>query len=265
MGCVSQARQAVHERWPELRPEHWTLTGLDAMLAEQAPCSDRLAEMALAHGCAGGDHAALRVLEREFLVPMEGVLTGQGFSPSVVAEAMQQIRVTLLVDHGDGPPLLGYRGRGPLAGWFRTACTRAAIRQRNREQSATRREHNTRSQPEPEAPESHPSETAEVVGRLREIVRALAPRDRDLLRQRYYEGLGLEQIGRTYGVHASTVARWVARIELHIRTELRRGVCADLRVSPSACESILRGAQHHPALELSLVLRRTFEGSPAAP
>ncbi len=60
-------------------------------------------------------------------------------------------------------------------------------------------------------------EAAEARAILAPLVRRLAPRDRDVLKLRYYEGLTQQEIGEALGVTQTQVSRILSRIQAELR------------------------------------------------
>jgi RNA polymerase sigma-70 factor (ECF subfamily) len=139
----------------------------------------------------------------------------------------------LLVAGADGrvPAIADYGGRAPLSAWLRVAAIRAALNLRRGKAN----------QVEPD----HDRELAGLAGaddvaldairaRYRPafeaaLARALAElpvRDRTLLRLRWIEGVGLEQLATMYGVHRATVTRWLADCRAQL-AERARAILAD--------------------------------------
>jgi len=98
---------------------------------------------------------------------------------------------------------------------------------------------------------------AEVEAAIRAAFDALDnPRDRNLLRLYYLEHVGLEQLGQMFGVHGSTVSRWLAALRETI-VEATRGYLAE-RLGPAGnfaeIDSLIRAVQSDLDLTLSRIL-----------
>lgn len=137
-------------------------------------------------------------------------------SRSVSADDLVQAVVArMLVGEDESPPRLSlYRGAGPLGGFVEVTAARLAI-------DATRAE---REHLEPEAgvfarllvapgtPESRlvdESARAHVRSAFERAASSLEPRARAVLAFSLCDGLSIDAIGRTYGVHRATAARWI--------------------------------------------------------
>jgi RNA polymerase sigma-70 factor (ECF subfamily) len=84
---------------------------------------------------------------------------------------------------------------------------------------------------------------------LRAAIAEQPARMRAVLRMYYADDRGVEDIGRVYNVHASTVSRWLAKIRTDVLAGTRRELIERLRSSPSQVDSLLG---HAASLELSL-------------
>jgi len=141
------------------------------------------------------------------------------------AELAQRVRVRLLVGTEDSPARIGlYRGWGSLEGWARTISARLAlnaIRDRKDAVPLSRSPDLLGVSPEFEALRSN--RRALFLDALREAFRSLGQRERALLRLRYLDGVQANALARSYGVHESTMSRWLAgaRTELQARFEAK--------------------------------------------
>ena len=92
--------------------------------------SMRVDDLYLAWASARGDVGAQRQLET-LLAQVPAALARIDRSETFAQDVQQQLREKLLVGTGaTGPKLMQYAGRGPLAGWIRTAALRTALNMR---------------------------------------------------------------------------------------------------------------------------------------
>jgi RNA polymerase sigma-70 factor (ECF subfamily) len=68
---------------------------------------------------------------------------------------------------------------------------------------------------------------------LRLGVEALAPRDRMVLRLYLLRGDNIDAIGKIYGVHRATVARWIVAAQRSIVNAVTARMESELGFSPS--------------------------------
>jgi RNA polymerase sigma-70 factor (ECF subfamily) len=216
-------------------------------------------ELALVEACVRGDADALARFDREYLRELRDALRTIDSSPSFIDETIQLVRHRLLVADGDrAARLASYAGTGPLGGWLRVVAIRVALAQR---QSAAR-----------EVPIANTLEAVAGVGPQHQLARAehaallrqalagaLASqpsRMRALLRYYYLDNVGVEDLGKIYRVHASTISRWLAATRATILADTRRRLAAALSLGEPEVDSML---DLSGSLELSLdrLLRST--------
>jgi RNA polymerase sigma-70 factor (ECF subfamily) len=163
------------------------------------------------------------------------------------------VREKLLVAVDGTCRLESYSGHGPLGAWLRVAALRTAL-------SARRRIH-PELRPDDElaelldlAPNAEVKVLAKELGAdlraaLRAAIAAQPARIRTMLRMYYADGRGVEDIGRVYHVHASTVSRQLAKARSDVLAHTRGELLARLRATPSQVDSLLG---HALSLEISL-------------
>jgi RNA polymerase sigma-70 factor (ECF subfamily) len=182
------------------------------------------ADLHLALGCAEGRAAAVADFER-ILAAVRPAVATLGAGPADVDEVLQRLRVQMLV--GNPPGIAHYRGAGELRAWLRVVAVREAVRvltERGRNQLVD----DTRLLESylPAIDDERELIGSELVAVFRaafeEAIRALAPRERLILRQHGVDDLSIDQIGALHGVHRATAARWIenARAELARATEV---------------------------------------------
>ena len=175
-------------------------------------------------------------------------------SPDMIDEVLQLLREKLLVPVDGATPglrLESYSGHGPLAGWLRVSALRIALSLKRRRQPDLA--------PDDElaaildlAPNAEVKVLAEQVGSdlrasLRAALAAQPARIRTVLRMYYADNQGVEDIGRVYNVHASTVSRWLAKARADILAHTRAELVT--RLHTSQVDSLLG---HAASLEISL-------------
>jgi RNA polymerase sigma-70 factor (ECF subfamily) len=223
-------------------------------------------ELYLTCACARGDAEALRLLDARYFPKARAVLAGMKLDPNASDEILQRLRVSLLVATAEGPPrIVQFRGRGTLGAWLGVSATRAAyklVQRENREQ-ANEEERLARVA----APRSD-QEVSIAKGRYGEAFRtafsaalaSLEDRDKNLLRQHYLDGLGIEQLAGLYRTHRTTVTRWMAAAKQQLLDRTRSHLMSQLRVPLADCDSIIRLVES----QFDLTMHRLF-AAPARP
>jgi RNA polymerase sigma-70 factor (ECF subfamily) len=199
-------------------------------------------DLVLAIACGEGDPAALELLDRRYLSQIGSYLGKHGGTASFADEVRQRVRLRLLVaEPGGTPKIAGYTGSGPLGAWLRVITIRSA-------RDLHRAAHPTSPltdaiavaspKPDPELDYLKLRHGAEFRAALAEVLGSLQPRQRNLLKLYFLDGLTVEIIGGMFGVNRSTVTRWLADIRERIRDETYRVLRARLGVGDSELEHL---------------------------
>jgi RNA polymerase sigma-70 factor (ECF subfamily) len=204
-------------------------------------------EAALAWACGTGDGAAIAALEQQFGSHLEQALRGISDGRSGPEDVRQHVRLHLFVG-GDGraPAIEHYSGRGSLAAWLRVTSKRAAL-------NATRRKDLPQAGLEPDAvleglalghgdPELRflkESYRQEFRAAFAEALGDLDVRQRTLVRLAAVDNASVRDIGRMYGVHHATAARWIAAAYGAVVDATKARLAIKLRASPDDVDSIL--------------------------
>jgi RNA polymerase sigma-70 factor (ECF subfamily) len=222
---------------------------LVAHLERVCPTGDALAklhagDLLLAAACLARVAGAVELLERRHASDLRAAIATIDPAPAFADEIMQQLLDKLLVASGDDvPKLASYAGTGPLGGWLRVAALRAAVSARRRgwrevpgDDGLDAVAHAART---PEQLLAHREHGEVFRTALREAIAAQPSRTRALLRYYYSDGVGVEELGKIYRVHASTASRWLAQARDAILVETRRRLATALRQKETDIESLL--------------------------
>jgi RNA polymerase sigma-70 factor (ECF subfamily) len=213
---------------------------LDAALAVV-----RSADLYLAAACALGSTAALALFDRTCLTPLRGVLARLAAPGADADDLAQLVRARLLAPDARGHRRVAdYAGLGSLRRWVRTAAVRLALNEGRgpRELAISDEELAAR------LPDGRDAELSYLKAHyrpafavaLRESLDALAAADQNLLRQRYVDGLSLEELGSLHGVHRATALRRLERARLALIGDLRARLRERLKLDSGELESLLR-------------------------
>jgi RNA polymerase sigma-70 factor (ECF subfamily) len=211
-------------------------------------------DLLLAAGCVKQLAPALAVFEERLVPELRAALRSVDSSAAFADEVLQELRDKLFVADGDSPPrLVRYSGAGPLGGWLRVVALREAIGRKRKnwrevpvEAGLATIAHAGRT---PEQEVAYKQHQAALEAALRDAVRAQPSRARALLRYYYCDGVGVEELGKIYRVHASTASRWLAQAREDILADTRKRLAAALAREESQVESMLGLAR---SLEVSL-------------
>lgn len=220
---------------------------------DERPGATHLEDLLLACAALRGSRAALERLEREFFTDLPRILGRLRLEEEDVLELGQRLRVALLVGTGDSAPKLTlYAGTGPLGGWLRAVATRQAI-------SDLRKPVRTSGDFDAELMGFATTDdeamgllrqryARELEEALRNALAELSPRERNLLRLHVLDGANIDAIGRLYGVHRATAARWLSEIRVGLASRARKHVAAQ----PSSSEMISLARLCFSQIDLSL-------------
>ena len=75
---------------------------------------------------------------------------------------------------------------------------------------------------------------------LERALDSLTARQRNLLRQQYIDGLSIDELGRLYGVHRATAARWAQAARLALIDATRQILDERLALTDSEFRSLVR-------------------------
>lgn len=211
--------------WPNLFVDKAAARRLGAELAS-VPAHP--ADVYLALGCAVGDGLALQLFERDVLTDAARAIRRYDPDPAFVAEALQRMRIHMLVGETGQPPRIArYDGRASLRAWIGTCAVRIALMlmrgARNAKEISVE-------WPDviADLPTGH-GELDAVRVRYADAFRKawrracaeLPPRHRTILRMAFVEGASVEQIAATYAVHRVTVWRWLEDAKARVLAETR--------------------------------------------
>ena len=225
---------------------------------EQPGANPHAADVELARAAGGGDPAALRRIDA--LIADEAGAAARRVDPTAAFsdEVRQAVRIRLLVADDDGRVRIGdYAGRGPLRGWLRVTALRVALNLKRATGPASPDvlAELVSTETDPELRHFKQLYRAEFRAALEAALAALPERSRALLRLSYVDGVKLVQLGRLYGVHETTVARWVAKAADEVADDTRRRLVAKLALSPSSLESVARMVLSNLDFSIARVLR----------
>jgi RNA polymerase sigma-70 factor (ECF subfamily) len=202
----------------------------------------RAADLYLACACALGDATAMACLEATYMSALEA---GIARAPNALAtEVRQTVRERLFVAHPpDRPRIVEYGGHGDLGSWLRVVALRVALNVVRAERPREPLERAFVDMPRADQPELDVFKrmyTSEFRAAFVQGASRLTPRQRNVLRHHYIDGLSMERIGSMYGVHRMTVQRWMDAARNLLESETKRALAVRLGVASAELESIIR-------------------------
>jgi RNA polymerase sigma-70 factor (ECF subfamily) len=229
--------------------------GMDAGMPDAAFAKD----WALAAACAEGDAAAIAAVEHATLREVPQFIKRIDASPTFADELVQVLRERLFVRTPGGTPprIASYSARGPLGGWIRVIAVRLALELKRKDPAAAPEQAVDRLVdlalgPEDQAAQNEHSAAAQMA--LRTALSLLTTRQRNLLRLRFAESWSPEDLGKTYGVHRGTVARWIQEAREHVKLHMARELATILGFSEDEMPSVMRAVESRLELTFSMLI-----------
>jgi RNA polymerase sigma-70 factor, ECF subfamily len=259
---LDQGLVAAAAAWPALAaPDAGFVTFIMERIDASEPVAATLAQihlsdLYLAYRLTTGDPQALECLEEQFLPDVEATVKGSGLDSAAGKDTAQEVRRLVLVgEPGRSPRITQYSGRGRLAGWLKVIATRAALRAARRVGRETPADDERLSEiPTPgDAPELHVLKQkygAAFRQAFIDAVQALPVRERNLLRQSVIDGLSIDDLGRLYGAHRATAARWLQDARRELLAGTRERMVTAVGIPEDECDSIMRLV--HSQLDVTL-------------
>jgi RNA polymerase sigma-70 factor (ECF subfamily) len=219
-------------------------------------------DLFLAGACLAGNAVALARLRADTKPVLVRYLSRIRDARGLFEEVEQRLWDAVLVGDEDGPKLATYAGRGALGAWLGVSAQRIALMSVRHELAETR------ARREVAACGRLGGDDPEMVAikdRFREDFHAaveaglecLDARERTLYRMHLVEGLTYEHIGKAYGVHHTTVLRWLDAARDHVLEEAKRELRAKVPVSSGEFDSIARLLLSQLDLNISFVLGKS--------
>ncbi len=216
-------------------------------------------DLYLACACVRGVGAALVALEDAYGGNLRAALSTLDSRPDFIDEVLQRLREKILVTRDGETKIESYSGHGALGAWLRVAAMRTALSLRRQRQPELALDDELDAVLDL-APNAEIRVIAREVGSdlrdtLRAAVAAQPSRIRAVMRMYYADNRGVEDIGRVYNVHASSVSRWLAKARAEILAHTRAAL-VEKRHSEASLDSLLG---HVASLEISFesLLRST--------
>jgi RNA polymerase sigma-70 factor (ECF subfamily) len=240
--------EAARRAWPalDLPPEVFV-----RRLAERGAAGPLAAvrgdELYLACACTVRLPGAVEAFDRAHLGPVEMYLARLRPSAAFVDDVRQALREKLFVGKVGVAPKIGeYDGRAALSSWLRVITVRVAIDLQRASKDAPApddRDDDERDQPpafvtDPEMRLVRQRYRGVFGDAIREAVEALADGHREILRLHFVEGLTLDQLAASQGVHRATVARRVKAAREAVQEDARRRLEARLGTRHAELDSL---------------------------
>lgn len=188
----------------------------------------KLEDLALAHGCAAGNQHAWDVFltkYRESIYQSSRAITRNESVGRELADSLYAELYGLGSADDRRSKLALYSGRGSLAGWLRMVLAQSyvnQIRAGKRLLSIEEEEEEHGTQFAAATVESVPAADPRIKQCTDQVLAALAAEERFLLSSYFLDGRRLAEIGRTLGVHESTISRKLEKLLNDVRKRIRK-------------------------------------------
>jgi RNA polymerase sigma-70 factor (ECF subfamily) len=232
-------------------PEDDLLRHLAGLIAREPQVGMELrqlrgADLYLACACARGDGRAIRALEDAFFGEVDQAVA-RARPPGVQSDDVRQLlREKLFVPHEGQPAKIAeYSGRGELRRWVRATVTRTVLNLASRGPKESSMEDEVLAElpggeVDPELEHLKQLYREEFKSAFPEALATLGPEERTRLRQRYVDGLTIDQLDTVLGQHRSTVARRIAKAETRLMQAVRERLMRKLKIDQGELSSLVR-------------------------
>ena len=182
------------------------------------------------------------------------------------AEMRQELEMRLIVGDAQRPAALTkYRGSGGVRAWTRAVATRAVIDARRKQDRRPQEVEWLSALPVAggeEAPLVPGEGEAVVRGAMAFAFAQLTVRQRNLLRQSVFHGLGIDALATLYGVHRATVARWLQRARTDLSVQMEAGFARGTGAATAEAASLLRELRSQVDVSIRSFLVSKLESEP---
>jgi RNA polymerase sigma-70 factor (ECF subfamily) len=233
-----------------------------AKLAAQDLDQLAIEDLYLVCACLVGAPGAVTALDRRCCAPLRAAISRLVREPAQVEEVEQQVRDLLFVGNGQVPPkLTSYAGRGALGKWVGVVAQRLALMMiradkaeaRMRDAAAADALH---AQVDPELAFVKDRYRGVFRAALEQALAALTARERMVMRLNLVTGMTVDGIAKIYGVHQSTVSRWLAKAREAVLATAQQSLRVQVGISPDEMESLAVLMASQLDLSVSRILRR---------
>ncbi len=245
VSALDVAWEAAHQRWPTIVRDRAAFDGwMAAHVASDDPAL-YAADFYVTRAAAAGDAFAVAAVDALLDKESARALARLGLNEAARDDVRQTVREKLFLRKNEAEPVIArYSGHGPLGAWLRATLVHAAVsalRAQAREPenvSVSRLPEEAGSDPELAALRVRYGEAFRLA--FQEALSTLTPRERNVLRMTYLDGLTADQVGTAYGVHRVSVARWLGDTRSALLERTRAALKERLRLGSDDLSSVTR-------------------------
>lgn len=252
---MAEVAERVKAALPMLRVDLQHFFGwVREILEQNGTSTDAIAglnveDLFLAYACSQGDATALQMFERECADELKAVAARLRISEIDRDDIRQKLWDKLFTN---GPQrrmrILEYHGAGHLRHWFRVLATRCILddlreskRRKNRQLHSNEVMLSVKvTEDDPELASIRRQYQVAFRSAFRMAVEGLMPEERNILKCHYLMGMSTEQIGKAFGIHKATAARYLVRTREKLLRDTRELVKRSLRANTDELSSVMR-------------------------
>ena len=236
---------------------------LEGRLPPEGLTAVNVPDLRLCFDALHGQSRALRTLNDRISLTAKHTLKGMK-DPVLDADELSQLvheRVLVRRPHA-APRLESYSGRGALVQWLRAVTTMIALDKQRAARPAEDADAEDQAlalaslEASPESKVRYRHDGEHLTRAVRDAVATLPAQERTALKLRFVDGLLPEEIGRLFGVHRTTVMRWLERAQESLQAEVRAQLAQRLKLHGRELESMISSLSRSVALHLSQVFKR---------
>jgi RNA polymerase sigma-70 factor (ECF subfamily) len=197
----------------------------------------RAEDLFLACACLVGIPEAVEHLWQTYRLKIAGYIHRFGNDAFYLDEVERQLWDTLLFGPDGTPRLATYAGTGALERWIGISAQRIAMMMMRHEDVTARAHEELAAEarlvsldPELEAIKFQYREPFQRA--LQAAIAGLDARDKTVYRMHLVDGLTLDRIGKAYGVHHTTVLRWLEAARERVLAGAKQRLRAELEIEP---------------------------------
>ncbi|HWO13555.1 MAG TPA: hypothetical protein VNN80_28835 [Polyangiaceae bacterium] len=248
--ALAEVWARARQTWPNITLERERFARHCEVVLGDVPSSawaEQGVELYLCCACVAGNATAQRVLSLQYLRRVEQQLSLSCNDAELVDEAMQALRIKLLV--GPRPKIARFAARGPLLHWLRVAAKRTLLDVARARRSQRLAQQETSCEPgwceaDPLANIRAARYAQTFLDGLQHTIDGLSLQDRLLMQHAVVEGGTIDVIGSLYAIHRSTVARRLQRIRRGLAVAVRQRLKAEHRLGDDDIDELTRELCH---------------------
>jgi RNA polymerase sigma-70 factor (ECF subfamily) len=255
---LSEVLAAGRTAWPKVDLSERDLAAyLSAGGIQPQALQEHGADLCLTAACVARIPAALASFDARFLSRVNQYLARMHLCLDLVDDIRQRLRIRMI---GPEMKISSYTGMAPLDRWLRLACVRLALDVIESEARHVRPERDDEllqrvaGSDNPEFNAIRARYAGMIQAELRQAIDGLDTRDKTILRLHFVEGLNIEGIGKIYGVHRATAARWIAGIRTQLLECLRQRLHVEIGATSSEFASLIACVNHELAVSITRLL-----------